>query len=1730
MKKRRYLKKGLAILLIAAVVVGLMPGVGIMQVSAAAQEEEFRITENVTLSEEEAETDNDELFAGYVQKAFLGDSGISLFSTENHTMSLNTDEKSIYEALKSAVAKIADGSESSTEISIADWTKTFTYEELNLTGSSTTNEIRAAVQTAFANNISISKILCCLMADCPYEMYWYDKTAGTLCPYGISYNGSQCTLSSLCFKMQVASAYASTEDYKADTTITGATSTAVANAREIVTANEGKSDYEKLVAYRDKICELVSYNEDAANNTGTPYGDPWQLIYVFDGNSDTNVVCEGYSKAFQYLCELSDFTDDVICYTVSGYIPGGHMWNHVTIGGKNYLVDVTNCDAGAIGTPDKLFLKGMTGDISLGYTKTISNQPITYTFKDETKEMFGTEEDSILNLSADDYKEDAVQSVSASSSVSSLTWRYATGATLTATPTLATGVTATPTYQWYTVSGDNTETEISGATNATYTMESGLSAGTYTYRVYASIGDCKKSADVSVTVEPLVLTKDQLEFTSGTITKKYDGTTSSTATVQIKAGVVADGAVRIEGTAEYNSPNVSEADTVTFTPTAITTGNYRLAVTETISNNATIEKAPATNVVNTVVVNKKYLYSKDNEDSIDLSSYLPEDCGTVNYGEPQVDGVLYTGDKAPAISNNTLSYTVKEGTVGATGTIKVTVTTDNYTDYTITIKVELIDKIQVRLKADSSVSLVNSTLTYGEALSTLTFNSAVFVDGDGTAVPGTLDWADKTVKPTVAVTSAAWRFTPENSDYATVEGNLTIKVEKAEPNVKVLPTVADRTYHPATKLADTDLTGATVLDVNGNELSGTWKWKTADVIPTVENSGYDAVFTPADTDNYKTISKTITVKVKKATPYIEEAPTAAAITYGDTLAKATLTGGIVQYSSTDDTAVAGTFAWKVDTTKPAYADSNKTEYKVVFTPEDKNYNTVETDITVTVNKADAAPNKPNNTMEVDYGKEKVSDITTLPEGWAWQDADKDTALTVGTAVKATAVYTGADKGNYETESVEISITRAECTHATTEIRDAVAATCTVKGYIGDTYCKVCGEKVKTGQDIDALGHNFASEFTVDKEANCTEAGSKSKHCSRCEEKDEVTPIPKKEHTWDSGAVTKEATCTEKGVLTYTCDVCHETKTEDIAINKNNHAGEREVVGAVEATCKEAGYTGDTKCKACGVTLIPGTVIDKLTTHSYVNGVCSVCDDVFKATVDGVTYQVMTETGADGKPVGKLVTVSGNEVPQVAVAVTGTDDTLAENYPDGKVTVPSEITGSGSEQTFVVTKISENAFSRASVTEVVVPATVTEVETGAFGGATIITFKGTTAPSGIAEAITETVTTVNVPEGAADSYREALGESVDIVEAHTHTYADTWTYDATHHWHAATCGHAEEVADKAVHTFGSWVTVTEATEDTEGVKERSCSCGYKETAKIDKLAHTIHVKDEGIRVEPTCEKNGSITYKCTKCGEVMEVVELAALGHDFADTFTVDQKPTCTTAGSKSKHCSRCEEKTEVTEIVRTDHTWDAGKVTKEATETAEGEKTYTCTACGGTKTEAIPDTPQPPKQGDVVPDDKAAATVEVTDVKKKEVAYEEPANKKAKTVSIPATVTIDGVTYKVTKIADNAFKGNKTVTKVTVGSNIKTIGKNAFSGATKLQMVTIGKNVTKIEANAFKGCKKLKTIKITSTKLSSKTVSKNAFKGLTKATTIKVPKKKLAAYKKLLKSKGLSSKVKVVGY
>lgn len=174
-------------------------------------------------------------------------------------------------------------------------------------------------------------------------------------------------------------------------------------------------------------------------------------------------------------------------------------------------------------------------------------------------------------------------------------------------------------------------------------------------------------------------------------------------------------------------------------------------------------------------------------------------------------------------------------------------------------------------------------------------------------------------------------------------------------------------------------------------------------------------------------------------------------------------------------------------------------------------------------------------------------------------------------------------------------------------------------------------------------------------------------------------------------------------------------------------------------------------------------------------------------------------------------------------------------------------------------------------------------------------------------------------------------------------------------------------------------------------------------------------------------------------------------------------------------------------------------------------------------------TDQVPAKGTKLTDLKTKAVYTVTKAGKKvgTVTYTRPIRKNVTSISVSKTVTISGITYKVTAIAPNAFKNCKKLTNVTVGSNVAIIGKAVFSGCSKLKTVTIGRNVRTIGAKAFYKCKNLKQITIKTTKLTSKNVGNKAFKGIYSKAVIKVPKSKLAAYKQLLKAKGVGSQAKI---
>lgn len=684
----------------------------------------------------------------------------------------------------------------------------------------------------------------------------------------------------------------------------------------------------------------------------------------------------------------------------------------------------------------------------------------------------------------------------------------------------------------------------------------------------------------------------------------------------------------------------------------------------------------------------------------------------------------YRGEDTTAIATGD-TYTLTADDVGKVITVKVTA--ENCSG-------ELTDSTAEVAKAEHPNPPTNGNVD--DENNTFTFNGTSGVTYEY-STDGGASWTDITVDSGTGVGTVTVGNVIVNT------GDLQVRAKETD-GYKASDVISNTSAYTATLEGSVSLSGTAKY---GETLTATVTGAQQGAVLTYTFCADDTVLQQGSSNTYKieqaAIGKQITVKVSA------EGYKGTVNGTSDTVAKA---DGVLTLKQTEFTPTFGdeafelgcsrtgdgTISYKVSDSKKAdgtAADDDNSVIKVsdtgvvtivgagsatvtVSLSETKCYTgAAEQTITVTVNKAPKPPKMPGSIMHPAHSKNKVGDVE-LPQGWAWADSDKEITLEDGKAVTATANYVGSDAGNYKNESVEITLTRSECDHSKTELKNAKPATCKETGYTGDTYCVKCEELVVSGTEIPLGKHQ----------------GGK-------------------------------ATCTHQAV-----------------------------------------------CTVCGA-----------------------------------------------------------------------------------------------------------------------------------------------------------------------------------------SYGDL---------------------DSSNHTFGEWKVVVAATTTEAGKKERSCVCGYKETADIPKL----DVQTPGT--------------------------------------------PSTPAPGTPS-------------------------------------------TPAPETPSTPAPETPavKTPKKGDIVTDDKKTGSYIITSSEKKEVAYKAPANKNAKTITIPATIKVKGVTYKVTKIADNSFKNNNKITKITIGENIVSIGKNAFYG-----------------------CKKLKTITIRSKKLTSKTVSKNAFKGLTKITTIKVPKNKLTAYKKLLKKKGLSSKVKVKGY
>ena len=345
----------------------------------------------------------------------------------------------------------------------------------------------------------------------------------------------------------------------------------------------------------------------------------------------------------------------------------------------------------------------------------------------------------------------------------------------------------------------------------------------------------------------------------------------------------------------------------------------------------------------------------------------------------------------------------------------------------------------------------------------------------------------------------------------------------------------------------------------------------------------------------------------------------------------------------------------------------------------------------------------------------------------------------------------------------------------------------------------------------------------------------------------------------------------------------------------------------------------------------------------------------------------------------------------------------------------------------------------------------------------------------------------------------------------------------------TCGFEEtKTLAKTDHQWGEWNITTEPSCTTEGEEVRQCEvCQKTETKKLEKTAHVTELV--GAK-ESTCTTAGySGDEVCKHCHEVIKKGhELALAQHQWGE-WNITTPASCTHEGEETRQCKKCQKaesrtltKTaHNTEIVgakapsctsegytgdevckdchatikkgntlaKTAHQWSSWKTTTNPGYASEGEQTRQCSQCHQTETRKLNKLPLP-KAGTKY----TVGGNQYTVLKAGLSVRFSKANPKAKTVTIPNTIKVNGINYKVAEVGANAFKNNK-----------------------KVKKVTIGANVVKIANKAFNKCPSLRNVIIKTTLLTKKTASKKCFSKVHKKMVIKVPKKVKKSYAKTFK-------------
>ena len=799
-------------------------------------------------------------------------------------------------------------------------------------------------------------------------------------------------------------------------------------------------------------------------------------------------------------------------------------------------------------------------------------------------------------------------------------------------------------------------------------------------------------------------------------------------------------------------------------------------------------------------------------------------------------------------------------------------------------------------------------------------------------------------------------------------------------------------------------------------------------MPTAGVHYYYAIATAKRKDNGQTASarsEVAKVTVNKATPMISTKPTASTLDLAKSTALrgSTLSGGKAQNKNVSPYIdVPGSFRWKNGST--TITKTGKQVFSVVFTPEDtNNYNSTEIEVSVQVQcthnykMTGETPATCTKAGVKTYTCTVCNDKKTETLAALEHSYGKPTYAWNGINCTAERVCS-RDSSHKETETV------------TAAVETTRAATCTLEEL--STYTAVFTntafnhQKKENVVTANKLGHDYAVDFTEDKPATCTENGSKSRHCSRCDAKTDVTVIPatghqevtdaavaptctqtgltegkhcsvcntvlvkqtiveKLPHSWDEGVETKAPTCTEAGVKTFTCSQCHNTKTEPISALGHDWGAWNVMTPATETTEGSETRTCQRDLSHTETRSIPKLDhTHNMEYHPAVDAdcgtntpgnieywVCSGCKKVF-SDADGRDEIALDQTVLPfAHDLDTAWSWDESNHWHECKKCGQKPDSAAHKYDDDSDT-DCNICG--------YTRVIIPPHTHSLTLVPAVPATC--VSAGNIAYYRCAECRQMFRDDGGAEPVTE-----------AEVKLSPLG----------HTPSGDWSHDESSHWHECqnncgekldlaahvygddsdtdcnTCGYIRTITPPHTHSLTLVPAVPATCASAGNIEHYRCtvcgnlfgdSSGTRELTAADvttaKLPHT----PETIPAVPaTCEQSGMTEgSKCSVCQEVITAqTTIPALNHDW-------QEATCETP----KTCTRCH----VTQGKALGHDWGRYIVTTPATETSEGEETRTCRRNDAHKqTRTIPKLPASTYgvSGEVhESDDKPAVGVKVT--------------------------------------------------------------------------------------------------------------------------------------------------------